>query len=293
MPGESQVRPGIARLDGLLSLTFPPDPDADRLADDALRRLTEAAPVSLNVSREPGSITVLPEQDSFAFDPATRPSQVLLPAIRDLVEPLSTGPGCQVESTLRIQEFLGETVMEGVFFNEEGVGVVLKARERPMRPEERPVVPEPTITLRAESLLRRFQWPALILAAAIAVLVWVGWQSGWFAFGAGGGDGLEVDAGPLEGVVLVTKVKHVRRRLLVDLRPGPDFERFSEVAEGCSLKPGIFRVLLKKEDEQATAIVPLDLSDLPDRAADLEAGESIRYEVPYAGPSFDTLTICR
>ena len=286
-------RAGVARLDGLLSLTFPPDPEIAHLVEEALARLTAASPVALHVQRDAGSITILPEQESFPFDPATRPAQILLPAVRDLVQALATGPGCQVESTLRIQEYIGETVMEGVFVHEEPVGVVLKARERPARPEERPAMPEPDITMRAESIARKYQWPILVVAAAVVVLGVIGWRSGWLSFAGGPGDALPIDEGPLASVVVFEQVKLRAKRLLIEMRPGAEFERFEEVAEGCSLKPGIFRLLFKKDDVQVGTIVAMDLADLPVQAKDLDAGETVRYEVPYAGPSFDEIIVCR
>jgi hypothetical protein len=243
------------------------------------------------VQRESGSITILPERESFSFDPAARPSQVLLPAVRDVVQPLA-GPGCRVDSTLRIQEFVGETVMEGVFYYEEDVGIVLKARERPSRPDERPPLPEPTISLKAESLLRKYQWPALIATAVLAALFWFGWQAGWFAL-RGGGGGPEVDAGPLERVVVFERVRPRRKSLVLEVRPGPEFERFGEVAEGCSLRPGVFRLLLEREGEPLGAILPLDLSDLTGKVEGLGAEQVVRLEVPYGGPAFDRVVVCR
>ncbi len=293
MNGEGRSRAGVARLDGLLSLSFPADPETAVLVDDALGRLTSSSPVPLHVQRDAGSITVLPEQESFPFDAASRPAQLLLPAVRDLVEALAAGPGCRVESTLRIQEYLGETVMEGVFVYEEPVGVVLKARERPARPEERPVVTEPGISVRAESFLQRYQWPLLGAAVVVAVLAYLAATSGWLSFGGGAGDALRIDAGPLEGVVVVEKVRLRQKRLRFDVRPGDEFERFEEVAEGCSLVPGVFRVLLRRKDEPAAAVVPLDLRDLVERVKDLEAGETVRVEVRYEGPGFDEVIICR
>ena len=53
-------RAGVARLDGLLSLTFPPDPEIAHLVEEALARLTAASPVALHVQRDAGSITILP-----------------------------------------------------------------------------------------------------------------------------------------------------------------------------------------------------------------------------------------
>jgi hypothetical protein len=293
MDGTGQPRSGMARLDGLLDVSYPPDPSVDGLVTGSLKRLREVCPAVLDIQFEPGSIKVMPDTGSFPFEAGSRPSQALLPVIRDLVEPLSSGEGCRVESTLRVQEFLGETVMEGVFYHEEDIGIVLKARERPMRPEERPTVPEPSIGVRAESLVRRYQWPLLSAAAIVFVIAYFGWQSGWFTFGGSGGGELEIDLGPLDEVVVFTKVKKLQGRLRFEVRPGPEFSRFPAEAAKCSLKPGCFRVLLSKEDEQAGMILPLDLSDLPEKVKDLEDEEAARFEVPYRGPAFDRVAICR
>jgi hypothetical protein len=294
MENQGRAHAGAARLDGLLDISYPPDPGTNHLVAEALQRLRSISPVVLDIQSSPGSIKILPDGDSFTFDAASRPSQMLLPAIRDLVEPLAAGPDCRVESTLRVQEFLGETVMEGVFIHEEDIGIVFKARERPIHPDERPTMPEPSLGLQAESLMRKYQWPLLGAALVFAVLGYVGWQMGWFAFGGSVGSDVEVDLGPLEQIVAFERVRKLTGRIRFEILPGPEFARLEAAAAKCSLRPGLFRVLLGKKDEQAGVIVPLDLSDLPEKVKALEANQkTVRIEVPYSGPKFDHVVVCR
>lgn len=289
---EPGSRMGVARLDGLLSVSWPADPATDQAVREALRRLAQGVPVHLNVQREPGRATVLPAQEPFPFAGSDRPGERLLPLVRDLVETIEAVGPVQVESTLRIQEFLGDRVREGVFVHEEGMGVTLAARERPARPEERPELPEAGIAERAESFFRRRQWLLLAAAAVLGVLVWLGWESGWWGIGSGSLEGPSIDEGPLEGIVAIEKVRSTRQGLTFDVKPGPEFARFDEVAGKCSLRKGIFRVVLLKDGAPTGPVLALDLSGLPGRAAGLKEGDTVRYEVPYRGSGFDAILIC-
>ena len=282
--------PGAARLDGLLNVRFSPDPGREAKASAALHGLVDTVPVRISVQREPGLVTLMPESETFPFSEDSRPSEALLPYLRDVLAAL--GPDAEVESTFRVQEFLGDTVREGVFVYEDG-GISLTARERPARPEERPTLPEPSLSDRAETIFRRYR--VLLGAAAVLLVVvgWFGWKEGWWQPGATLTGGPAIDAGPLAGVVTVERVRWAQKKLLFDLLPGPDFARFPAVAEGCSLAPGVFRVLLERDGELIPGVLLLDLRDLEKRMSGRAGDDPLVVRVPSEVSRFDRVLICR
>jgi hypothetical protein len=284
---------GVARFDGLFTAAFAAHPGLDRERDDAVRVLLAASPVSFQVQREPGSVTLLPDLAPVPFAAADRPSERLLSALREFV--LSLGPEGEwrVESTLRVQEFRGDRVFEGVFVHEDLAGVTLAARERAARPGEILAVAPAGVAERAETFALRWRWPLVGVALLIAVLVWLGFRTGFLGFGAASAEGPSIDPGPLRTVVEFMKVRGAGGKLSFHLRPGPEFARFSEVASSCDLAPGVFRVLLLKDKKASGPVLALDLRDLPDRAAKLEAGETLTADLPWNGAKFDEVLLCR
>lgn len=282
--------PGVARLDGLLNVRFPPDPARDAKASAALHCLVDTVPVRITVGGEPGFLTLMPESETFPFTEETRPSEALLPYLRDVVAAL--GPDAEVESTFRVQEFLGDTVREGVFVLEDGE-LSLAARERPARPDERPTLPEPSLSDRAETAFRRHRILLGAMAVAIVLVGFVGWQQGWWRPGASLTAGPAIDAGPLEGVVTVKRVRWSQKTILFDLLPGEGFDRFPEVAAGCSLSPGLFRVLLERNGELLPGVLVLDLRDLEKRMAEREGDDPVVARVASDESRFDRVLLCR
>lgn len=279
---------GSARLDGLLNLSFPPDPAAERRVRPLLARIAAAVPVPLNAEVEPGLVTIMPESDAFRFDAGRRPGEALLPLLRELADEL--GPDLRGESTLRVQEFAGDTVREGVFLFEDGE-ITLTARERPMRPEERPTLAPPGFADRAEGFLRRNRL-ALALAAALLVLVgWIGWQQGWWSVGAGAAAGPAIDAGPLEGVLEIRSVRWAGDALRFEIAPGADYGRYEEVAKGCSLRPGLFRVVLEFDGTALPQALVLDLRKLPERMKAREGDDPLEFAIPARALRFDRVLI--
>jgi hypothetical protein len=284
---------GIARFDGLFTATFAIQAGLEDEREDAIRALLAASPVRFQVQREPGSATLLPDLSPVEFTLPDRPAERLLGALRDFV--LSLGPEGEwrVESTLRVQEFAGGRVFEGVYVHEDLSGVTLTARERAALPGERPGVPRPGVAERAEGIARRWRWPLVGAAAILAVLVFLGFQSGFLGFGASGADGPAIDPGPLAGILEFTKVRGAGGQLTFHLRPGPEFARFPEVAASCDLSSGVFRVLLVKEKKASGPVLALDLRDLPSRAAKLGIAETLTLILPWNGAKFDEVLICR
>jgi hypothetical protein len=280
---------GVARLDGLLEVSYPPDPDLDVEVEAALRQLVAVSPVHLQVARSSGQVSLMPDTSPFAFRAGESPSQHLLPAVRELVETVRLRSECRVESTLRVQEFAGDAVMEGVFTYQEPDGVTVAARERPARPGERPEVPDEGFGVRAESFARRYQWPLVGLAAVVAVVGFFGWQLGWWGIGAGTVEGPAIDAGPLQGIVTFEKVRWRKDVVGFEIGRGADWARFDEVGERCSLRPKVFRVIFRKEGRPVGPALPLDLTGL---AESTEEGTA-KVDLPYSGSAFDEVLVCR
>jgi hypothetical protein len=284
---------GVARFDGLFTGAFAIHPGLEGEREEAIQALLAASPVRFQVQREPGAATLLPDLSPVEFTVPNRPSERLLGALRDFV--LSLGPEGEwrVESTLRVQEFVGNRVFEGVYVHEDLAGITLTARERAARPGEAPCSPQGGVAERAETFARRWRWPLVGAAAVLAVLVLLGFQTGFLGFGASGVEGPAIDPGPLAAILEFTVVRGAGGRLTFHLRPGPEFARFPEVAASCDLSPGVFRVLLVKERRASGPILALDLRDLPSRAAKLGAGETLTESLPWNGAKFDEVLICR